>query len=185
MNIYLYVNEKVEGPYIQDQLFNEVRKRSLPMSTLAKEEGSEEWVEVLQFFSRKENPKSQLPSLGSVSKPTAVTTPKVAAKPDNKENLSVETPTTQIESVETPLIVIIHSTLGAVSLCAALLCLLFVAATNNEKEQQLGLTLLLLTLCSGIGLIIAGIFMGWIHECVVRLRNIELNTAKAAEKLGK
>ena len=58
MDIYLYVNEKVEGPYTQDQLFHEVRKRSLPMSTLAKEEGSEEWVEILQFFSRSENPKS-------------------------------------------------------------------------------------------------------------------------------
>ena len=112
MDIYLYVNEKVEGPYTQDQLFHEVRKRSLPMSTLAKEEGSEEWVEILQFFSRSENPKSQSPSLVSVSKPTAVTTPEVAAKPDNKGNLSVETPTTQIKNVETLFVVFVHFVFG-------------------------------------------------------------------------
>jgi len=185
MNIYLYVNEKVEGPYTQEQLFNEVRKRSLPMSTLAKEEGSEEWVEVLQFFSRKEKPKNQLPSLGSVSKPTSITTPEVAAKSDNKGNLSVETPNIQIKNVEPPLVVSIHSLLGGVSLCLALFCLLFATASTNERERQIGLTLLVMTLSIGIGLIIAGILMGWIHECVVRLRNIELNTAKAAEKLGK
>jgi hypothetical protein len=64
-------------------------------------------------------------------------------------------------------------------------CLLFAAADTNERGRQLWLTLLVMTLSIGIGLIIAGILMGWIHECVVRLRNIELNTAKAAEKLGK
>jgi hypothetical protein len=172
MNIYLYINEKVEGPYTQDQLFNEVRKRSLPMSTLAKEEDAEEWVSVFQFFSPNEKPKNQSPSLESAGKSKAAKTPDAGVR-------------LKIKNVETPLVVSIHSSLGTVFLCLAGLFLLVAFASPKESERQIILTLLVMTLSVGIGLIIAGILMGWIHECVVRLRNIELNTAKAAEKLGK
>lgn len=185
MDIYLYVNEKVEGPYTQDQLFHEVRKRSLPMSTLAKEEGSEEWVEILQFFSRSENPKSQSPSLVSVSKPTAVTTPEVAAKPDNKGNLSVEKPTTQIKNVETHFVVFVHFVFGVLLFVAGAFMLIVFAKHPNDKARADALQLLVICFSGGVGFFIAGIILAWLHECVARLRNIELNTAKAVEKFAK
>jgi hypothetical protein len=179
MNIYLYVNDKVEGPYTQDQLFNEVRKRSLAMSTLAKEEESEEWVEVSQFFSRKENPKNQLPRLGSVSNPTAITAPKVAATPDNKGNLSEETPTPEIKNVETPFIVGIHYAGSIFFFVAGVFTLLLFANSPSDKARTEALHFLVIFFSGGVGLFIAGTILAWLHECVARLRNIELNTAKA------
>jgi hypothetical protein len=185
MNIYLYVNEKVEGPYTQDQLFNEVRKRSLPMSTLAKEEGSEEWVAASQFFPRNEKPKSQSPSLVSVSKTTAVTSPEVAAKTDTKGNLSAETPITQINNVETHFVVGVHFAFGVLLFVAGAFMLLVFATHPSDKAQADALQLLVICFSGGVGLFIAGIILAWLHECVARLRNIELNTAKAVEKLAK
>ena len=181
MNIYLYVNEKVEGPYTQDQLFNEVRKRSLPISTLAKEEGSEEWVAASQFFPRNEKPKNQSPSLVSVSKATAVTTPEVAAT----ANLNAETPTTQIKNVGTHFVVVIHFVLGVLSLVIAAITILAIVGAPNEQARNISFQLLVIFLSAGVGSIIVGIILAWLHACVVRLQNIELNTAKAVEKLAK
>jgi hypothetical protein len=163
-----------------------VRKRSLPMSTLAKEEGAGEWVEVSQFFSRKDPQKNQLPTLGSITKPTAVTTPEAANKTDTEKNLSAESQAAKIKDVELHPVVSIHFVLGGLLCVLGFFALIIALGSQSSAETRGGaLQLVVILFSGGIGLFIAGIILAWLHECVARLRNIELNTAKAVEKLAK
>jgi hypothetical protein len=62
---------------------------------------------------------------------------------------------------------------------AGVLTLLFFAKTPSDKARTEALQLLVIFFSGGVGLFIAGTILAWLHECVARLRNIELNTAKA------
>jgi hypothetical protein len=156
MNYIIYLNDQERGPYPIDELIKSVNANHLKPSIMAREESSAEWMELSSVITQRQESQRQ-------------------------ESQAIASKKTEIKPFEAPFIVTLHYLFAGLSFVASLLCLIGVAG-GNRSEGAVALNLLIIFLSSGIALIIAGYIISCLTECAFRLRNIELNTAKAVEK---
>ena len=156
MNYIIYLNDQERGPYPIDELIKSVNANHLKPSIMAREESSAEWMELSSVITQRQESQRQ-------------------------ESQAIASKEIEIKPFEAPYIVGLHYVVAGMFFIVSLFCLIGVAGKNSSQSAA-ALNLLIICISSGIALIVAGYIISCLAECAFRLRNIELNTAKAAEK---
>ena len=161
MNYIIYLNDQERGPYPIDELIKSVNANHLKPSIMAREESSAEWMELSSVITQRQESQRQ--------------------ESQRQESQAIVSKEIEIKPFEAPYIVGLHYVVAGMFFIVSLFCLIGVAGENSSQSAA-ALNLLIICISSGIALIVAGYIISCLAECAFRLRNIELNTAKAAEK---
>ena len=162
MNYFIYQDDQERGPYPIDELIKSVNAGYIEPSTMAREEDSDQWMEVSAVIAQRQKQRGQ----------------EQQAR-DKRERKPREI----IGTFQSPNIVNIHYISAKVLFGIAVPCLFLGFFIEKDAGTViLGFTGLISCISCGIGLFIAGYIIDCLSECAFRLRNIEFNTAKAAEK---
>ena len=166
MNYIIYLNDQERGPYPIDELIKSVNANHLKPSIMAREESSAEWMELSSVITQRQESQRQESQ---------------RQESQRQESQAIASKEIEIKPFEAPYIVGLHYVVAGMFFIVSLFCLIGVAGKNSSQSAA-ALNLLIICISSGIALIVAGYIISCLAECAFRLRNIELNTAKAAEK---
>jgi len=180
MNYFIYQDEQEKGPYPIGEIIKSVNYGYIAPSTLAREESSTEWIEVSSIVDisvaqakriyEQQQAQSQAEFHERVMGQEQKAAPSVLPSKEIK-----------IGIFEEPFIVNLHYLVAGLCFFCGVLCLIGVG-TGNRSASEAAFAGFIACISGGIGLLIAGYIISCLVECVFRLRNIEVNTAKAAEK---
>jgi hypothetical protein len=178
MNYFIYQNDQERGPYTRVELIKSVNGCYIQPFTMAREEHSDQWMEVSAIISQTPEQPDQA-STQTWGNLLFGTRPEQqpSTQPSTQHSPSKEI---KIKPFEAPYIVGIHYVVAGICFFGSFISLLVLGGNSSERETALNS--LVIFLSSGIALIVAGYIIGCLAECAFRLRNIEFNTAKAAEK---
>ena len=217
MNYFIYQDDQERGPYPIDELIKSVNAGYIEPSTMAREEDSDQWMEVSAVIvqahqaeakqleteqleterleaERLEAQRREAQRLERLERRERLETERLererlerreAERLERLERERLERRETErreaTEKFESPFIVLIHNAFAGLLFFIAFICALF-CFSPIKSESISGFTGLISCISGGVGLLISGYIINCISECAFRLRNIEFNTAKAAEK---
>jgi len=160
MKYILYRDEQECGPYSIDEIIKSVDAGYIEPSAMAREQDSDQWVKVSAVIAHRQKPQATPPNL-----------PSSRAKEEDQTKI--------IGTFVSPRIVDLLFTIAVLFFILGIICLL-----SFLLGVSLGLAIswAFASVAGGIALIVVGRIINYLAECAFRLRNIEFNTAKAAEK---
>ena len=160
MKYIIYRDDQESGPYSIDEIIKSVDAGYIAPSTLAREQDSDQWMEVSAVIAHRQKPQTAPPNL-----------PPCRAKGENQTKI--------IEAFVSPRIVDLLYTIAVLLFVLGIICLL-----SCFLGVSLGLAIprAFASVACGIALIVAGHIIKYLSECAFRLRNVEFNTAIVAEK---